>query len=71
MPAILGAGVVEARNLLDSQIGLPMLFSSFLVSAFVGYLSLKLLWKTVLERRFHLFAYYCWAVGLIIILARI
>ncbi|RLG68814.1 MAG: undecaprenyl-diphosphatase, partial [Methanobacteriota archaeon] len=33
------------------------------VAAVVGYFSIKLLAQILAKRRFHVFAYYCWAVG--------
>jgi len=38
------------------------------VAAVVGYFSLKLLARVLMEKRLHLFAYYCWTVGTILLL---
>lgn len=35
------------------------------VATIIGYLSLKLLAKVLAENHFHLFAYYCWTIGLL------
>jgi len=45
---------------------IPLLLGTT-VSMIVGYASLKLLQKIVMNKKIHLFAYYCWAVGLAII----
>jgi len=67
IPAVLGAVAVDAKDLMNSDISLSITVLATAVSAVVGYLSLKLLWKTILERRFHLFAYYCWALALTLV----
>ena len=71
IPVVGGAMIVEAGNLINSNISSSIIIPSILVSGIVGYLSLKFLWKTILERKFHLFAYYCWILGLILVLAQI
>jgi len=37
------------------------------VAMFVGYLALKLLWKILAKKKFHLFAFYCWLLGAVLI----
>jgi len=63
IPAILGATLFEGVNLvfnLDLLIGF--------VFAFVfGYISLKLLMKLVINKKFHYFAWYCWGLGLLVL----
>jgi len=41
-----------------------------LTAIIVGYISLKTLLKLILQKKFHLFAYYCWAVGALLLLSR-
>jgi len=66
VPATLGALAVEIRDVANQQIGisdlLPILLATG-ISAVVGFFALKLLVYLVIHRRFHWFAYYCWAVG--------
>ncbi len=60
MPAILGATLLEMRNLHVRNV--PMLGSYFLgmvIAGVIGYLSLILLRHTVTGRKFHIFSYYC------------
>lgn len=64
VPAILGAGLLEAGSLMSSGIPAPVLLSGFAVSAAVGWASIRLLWRVVVAGRFHLFAYYCFALAL-------
>lgn len=68
IPAIIGAVVIESMNLTVSNVDTTTLLLGALTSMIVGYASLKLLLKIILKERFHLFAYYCWTVGVILIL---
>lgn len=67
-PAIAGATVMESKELVLGNIDLIPLLLGTIVSMIVGYVSLKLLQKIVMNEKIHLFAYYCWTVGLAIIL---
>ncbi len=73
VPAVMGAAISEfARLSISSGVSinspdLAIILSGIAVSMIIGYLSLKLLRKIVMQRKFHLFAYYCWTVGIIII----
>lgn len=61
VPAIAGAALFLLDEISLIEPG-PAL-AGMLASALVGYFSLKLVIKTVLNRRFHLFALYCWTLG--------
>ncbi|GAG03011.1 unnamed protein product, partial [marine sediment metagenome] len=66
VPATLGALALEIREAVSLQVGISDLLPILLavaVSASVGYFALKLLLSFVIHRKFHWFAYYCWAVG--------
>lgn len=67
IPAILGAlGLTiytEFGELTASGLGLAEVLAGTFVAMLVGYFALKLLWKVLLERKFHLFALYCWLLG--------
>jgi undecaprenyl-diphosphatase len=71
VPAVLGATVMESRELVVGNVDMVPLFLGAIISMIVGYVSLKLLQKIVMNEKFHLFAYYCWIVGLVIILLTI
>lgn len=75
IPAVIGAaigtGVKEWKSLTVAEIDASLIVSGLVVTAILGYLFLKLLFKVVVKEKFHMFAYYCWALGLIIILTRI
>jgi undecaprenyl-diphosphatase len=68
IPAIIGAAVTESMNLTISNVDAAALLLGAVTSMIVGYASLKLLLKIILSERLHLFAYYCWIVGAILIL---
>jgi undecaprenyl-diphosphatase len=53
------------------NIDVAVMFLGVLTSMIVGYVSLKLLLKMILKEKFHLFAYYCWTVGAIIIFSQV
>jgi len=68
IPAIIGAVVIESMNLTVSNVDVANLLLGAVVSMIVGYASLELLFRIVQKERFHLFAYYCWIVGVVLIL---
>ncbi|MFH1328785.1 MAG: undecaprenyl-diphosphate phosphatase [Candidatus Bathyarchaeota archaeon] len=68
VPAVIGATLMESRELVTGNIDVVPLFLGAIISMIVGYASLKLLQKIVMSEKFHLFAYYCWIVGIVIIL---
>ena len=68
VPAVLGATVMESRDIVMGNIDLAPLCLGVIISMIVGYGSLKLLHRIVMNEKFHLFAYYCWALGIVIIL---
>jgi undecaprenyl-diphosphatase len=71
IPAVMGALIGESQDLFSGEIdGLTMVFG-MVVSVIVGYLSLKLLRRLLLQGSFHKFALYCWLLGAVIITARI
>ena len=65
VPAVIGATVMESRDLVVGNVDVVALFLGVITSMIVGYIFLKFLQKIVMKERFHLFAYYCWIVGLI------
>jgi undecaprenyl-diphosphatase len=69
-PAILGASIYElykVRYTLTQNVDWTALSIGVIVSMLMGYIALKILLKIILQRKFHYFAYYCWAFGLIVI----
>jgi undecaprenyl-diphosphatase len=67
IPAILGATVLHIRKLgTQGEVGLSLLGMVF--AFIVGYLSLRLLMKIIKSGKISSFSYYCWAMGMVIIL---
>ena len=67
VPAILGATILHFRKIGDrGEVGLGML--GMVVAFSVGLLSLKFLMKIIKSGKLHHFSYYCWGMGMIIIL---
>ncbi len=67
IPAILGANILKGINtaeLTNSNIAINYIIG-MIVSSVVGYFSLKLLWKLLVQRNWLPFAYYCWIVGIV------
>jgi undecaprenyl-diphosphatase len=67
VPAVLGATIIEVKDLVVGNVELLPIAVGVIVSMLVGYASLKFLQKIVMSERFHLFAYYCWVVGIAIL----
>ena len=74
VPAVIGAAALESVRLCASDelvlggVDMTTILFDVVVSMIIGYASLKLLWKIVRREKFHLFAYYCWLAGTVIIL---
>ena len=67
IPAIIGANVFEVTRVSWAELEIGSMLVGTLAAAIVGYLSLKLLMRLVLNRKFHLFSFYCLALGLFIL----
>ena len=65
IPAILGAGILEAKDLiLAPQMFLPVYLWGILTAGISGYLAIKYFIRFLHTKPLRVFAYYCWAVGL-------
>jgi undecaprenyl-diphosphatase len=69
VPAIIGATITESRELAINHPDLVPMLLGVITSFLVGYASLKLLKKIVMKKRLHLFAYYCWIVGIAVVVS--
>jgi undecaprenyl-diphosphatase len=67
IPAIIGATVTESMNMTVSNVDVTTLLLGAVTSMIVGYVFLKLLLRIILREKLHLFAYYCWIVGIMLI----
>jgi len=68
IPAILGAAVVQVKDINGIDVNAAVLIAGFLASMIFGYLAIKLLLKIIKERTLMIFAYYCWIVGIVTII---
>jgi len=68
IPAILGAALVQMKDISNFDASTAVLIAGFLASMIFGYLAIKLLLKIIKERTLMIFAYYCWIVGIISII---
>ena len=74
IPAVLGSLILSLVHALSAGVNwqlAPVYLLGFVVSALVGYGSVKLLRTIVRKNRFGKFSYYCWAVGILTILLSI
>jgi undecaprenyl-diphosphatase len=69
IPAILGAMVFLANDITLTAFANPLpMIAGMVTSIIVGYFSLKVLIKLVINKKFHWFALYCWIIGIILLL---
>lgn len=75
IPAVIGAtietSITEWNKLATAEIDAFSILFGLIITTIVGYVFLKLLFKVIAKEKFHVFAYYCWAIGLLIVLTRI
>jgi len=68
IPAVLGAMaatiVKEHESLTNASIDLSLTVLGVITSFIVGYIALNLLQRIFMKQKFHLFAYYCWIIGI-------
>lgn len=68
IPAIIGASALEIyRTGLTNYAITPAMLVGFGVAAVVGYVSLDILKQFVMKKKFYKFAFYCWAVGILVL----
>jgi len=63
VPAIIGASILEFDAAVFSANLLPIVFGT-ISSVIVGYFSLKWLMNIIIKKKFNLFCYYCFILGL-------
>jgi undecaprenyl-diphosphatase len=72
IPAILGAQLISILESLDQGVQFDAVVIYGTLTAFVsGLMALKLLIKLVHAGKFHLFAPYCWVLGILVVLSTI
>jgi undecaprenyl-diphosphatase len=63
IPAILGAALVQAKDIVSFDSSLGVLIAGFLSAAIFGYLAVRFMMDYIQKHSLILFAYYCWLVG--------
>lgn len=78
LPAIVGANILELKDALEAENSaetvvplLPVYLVGVLVAAVVGYFAIRLVKSLADKGKFGKFAYYCWAVGAVSLVAGI
>jgi undecaprenyl-diphosphatase len=71
VPAVIGAlGLTlyeQHETLTLVGVGWTEILLGISVSLVVSYFALKLLWKALAGKKFHLFAFYCWLIGAVLL----
>ncbi len=68
IPAILGALLVQVKDIAVIDISAGVIIAGFVSSVIFGYLSVRLLMKMIKGWSLNIFAYYCWIVGILTII---
>lgn len=74
LPAVLGANILEMKDAVEAGFDfslLPVYLVGVLTATVVGYFSIRLVKSMADKGKFGKFAYYCWAVGAISLIAGI
>lgn len=69
IPAVTGAAVLQMESQALERVGLSPMVWGFLASAASGLFALMALMAVVRKGRLHYFSPYCWAVGILILIA--
>jgi undecaprenyl-diphosphatase len=69
IPAILGAALIQAKDLTAGfDLSTGVFVAGLLSSMIFGYLAIKFLMGYIKQHKLTIFAYYCWIVGLVVLL---
>ncbi len=68
IPITLGAAVLEMGRLDFSLVSPVLVVVAIVVAGAVGFLTMVFLRRLVLSQRFYLFGYYCWLIGLAVLI---
>lgn len=65
IPAILGAALVQAKDIAGFDAGLEVMIAGFLSAAIFSYLAVKFMMGYIQKHSLRIFAYYCWIIGIL------
>lgn len=74
IPVILGAALLEAKDFVASDFSADLLLpylAGMLAAAVTGYFAITLFIRFVQQGRLHYFSYYCWVIGVIVLLGQL
>ena len=71
IPIVLGAGVLEAKDLIFSQINYSILIVSFIITFIVSLAGIKILLKVVNEEKFYWFGIYNFLLGVLVLVLKL
>ena len=63
IPAILGAALVQVKDISTIDVSTAVFVAGFLAAAITGYIAIKIVLKLIQEKNLLIFAYYCWIIG--------
>ena len=63
IPAILGAALVQVKDISTIDVSTAVFVAGFLAAAVTGYIAIKIVLKLIQEKNLLIFAYYCWIIG--------
>lgn len=71
IPAIIGATILELKDLTEIAIPIFTLLIGTLTAFLVGYFALRFLIGMLNRGKLHVFSYYCWGLGVIVLIEQI
>ncbi|AZR72431.1 undecaprenyl-diphosphatase UppP [Anoxybacter fermentans] len=74
LPVIFGATLLEVKDILEGgggDVSLINIIAGTLAAVISGYVAIRFLLKIIREKSLKPFAYYCWFIGIIIIISQI
>jgi len=71
IPSISGATILKFRSISISDININCYVIGFIIAFITGLLSIKILVKCIQNMKLHFFSYYCWLLGISVIIISI
>lgn len=68
IPAILGAALIQIKDIISFDSNIAVLICGFLSSAIFSYLAVKFMMNYIQKHNLLIFSYYCWIVGALTLL---
>lgn len=71
IPAILGAGLIESKEIIKAgatDVGLWSLIFGFIAAFISGWIAIKIFMNIIQKTSIRIFAYYCWVVGALVLI---